>query len=567
PTEPEAPENPRPPGVPVPGSDDCRPPPARLWQLDPRQLASTLEQIAPDVAPAGLAARFGRTMTLGAPFSSRPDIQNASTPFLAELVDVARAMAVGMVATGEGLPPCAADGAADDACADEVVDRLTRSAWRRPATPEERDALRAAHQAARAEHGDAGALRVLAQRILSAPATLFRSELGRLDPESGAAELSDHELADWLAYTLTDAPPDAELAAAADAGTLRERAALEAQVRRLLAREPAAAEVADLDGRSPARLHGLLRFFHEWLELDRIKDAPIAELRRAAPEGHPVRDRSPESLGRWLAQEPILFARQVLWEDDARLETLLGADWTVYGRTPADGEEEFDTFNTLRDYYGGEPRPAVETGPTADGRRGLLMLGGFLVAHHSTTHRGRWIREQLFCQPVPDPPPSVDNNLAGVQDRFEEEAGEPLSPREVRARHLGDPVCAGCHAQTDPLGYPFDAFDSLGLPRETWPGGFSIDTAGAIEGTASTDGAVPDAPTLAERLAASADVRACFVRRLFTFVHGRAPEAGDACVLTDLEARFEASDGDVRELLVHMLAHDSNRTRTPQWDE
>ena len=62
---------------------------------------------------------------------------------------------------------------------------------------------------------------------------------------------------------------------------------------------------------------------------------------------------------------------------------------------------------------------------------------------------------------VPDPDTLLEGRPRANRVRFEEEAGEPLSPREVRARHLGDPVCAGCHAQTDPLGYPFDAFDSL----------------------------------------------------------------------------------------------------------
>lgn len=400
-----------------------------------------------------------------------------------------------------------------------------------------------------AEHGGAVAGRLVLEAILLSPHHLFRHELGAASDEEGIVRLTTHEVADFVAFTILDAPPDEMLRAAADDGTLADAAVLEREVRRILSRAPAAESVADVDGRSRPQVAGILRFFHEWLEVDRIASAPVADLLRELPSEHAVRRLGEERVSRWLGNEAILFAHHVLYEGDGKLASLLNADWTVYG-------------NTLADYYG-VPRPTTDgttIGATTDDRRGLLMQGGFLVGHRSTTHRGRWIRERLFCQPVSDPPPSVDNNLAGIQREAEEEAGRVLSPREVRAAHLAEP-CAGCHQQMDPLGHPFDGFDSLGLPRETWPGGFPIDTEGAVEGTAGSDTSVRDATELMESLAQSADVRACFVRQLFHFVHGRPPATTDECVLAELEQTFERSDGDVRELVVAMLTHDSMWTR------
>ena len=77
---------------------------------------------------------------------------------------------------------------------------------------------------------------------------------------SGVVELTPLELATRLAFLTTDAPPDAELLALAEAGTLTDPAVLDAQTTRLLARPEATAVVS--------------RFVREWLRIDLLDAVP-----------------------------------------------------------------------------------------------------------------------------------------------------------------------------------------------------------------------------------------------------------------------------------------------------
>src|SRR5690606_13566269 len=55
--------------------------------------------------------------------------------------------------------------------------------------------------------------------------------------------------------------------------------------------------------------------------------------------------------------------------------------------------------------------------------------------------------------------------------------------RERVAQHLENPVCAGCHRITDPLGLALENFDGSGQYRETEMGA-KIDASGTIDGVA-----------------------------------------------------------------------------------
>ncbi len=97
-----------------------------------------------------------------------------------------------------------------------------------------------------------------------------------------------------------------------------------------------------------------------------------------------------------------------------------------------------------------------------DDRAGLLGQAGFLALYShsgrsSPTLRGRAIRELLMCQPVPNPPGNV--NFTAVQDT----ANKAMPTARVRlTAHNTDPVCAGCHKITDPVGLSLERFDGIG---------------------------------------------------------------------------------------------------------
>ena len=74
--------------------------------------------------------------------------------------------------------------------------------------------------------------------------------------------------------------------------------------------------------------------------------------------------------------------------------------------------------------------------------------------------RGKAIRENLLCERVPDPPADVD--FAAFQDA----AAEVGSTARIRlAEHNANPVCAGCHRITDPIGLSLENFDGAAVFR------------------------------------------------------------------------------------------------------
>jgi hypothetical protein len=507
-----------------------------VWQLTPFQLAGSLARaIAPAKMTASLKASLERYATLGRPFTADPSILNASPLFAAELVAEIRRLVDAIMTAPAMLAPCLGAGI-NEACVAQVIDGVGGRAFRRPLSAEEKAAFLAFFTEQQKGLAPPEALKLTLRRLLAAPEVFFRREVGVIDTKTGLARLSAHELADLVAYTLTDEPPDAMLRAAADSGGLLTPAMLEAHVRRLLDPAPPLETLIEATSDVRRRATGLVRFFREWLDIESIKYA----------------DGDERTL-RWMDNEPTMSVLHTLWRGDGRLETLLSTDQTFYS-------------NTLASLYK-VPAPAAFETPTkaADGRRGLLMQAGWLIAHDTTTRRGEFIRSRLFCQHI-KAPPGVDNNLDGLKIDLEKMEKRRLNPREVRARHMMDPQCATCHNLLDTLGFPFDNFDRKGLVRTKWDG-FDIDTRGQILNTGSTNGMVANGAELAVKLGASADVRDCFVVQLYGFVHGRAPTDEDACYLDRLKKSFAASGGKIRELLVQMLLGDEMRARTPLWEE
>ena len=141
-------------------------------------------------------------------------------------------------------------------CARAILEPLVARAYRRPPAAGELEAVLALHDASAADGFEAG-LGAAIEAILIAPQFLFRSLDG------GAGALDDHALAARLSYFLWRTMPDAQLRALADAGRLRERPILEAEVRRMLA-DPRVSELVDvlttqwlalrgLEGAAPSR--------------------------------------------------------------------------------------------------------------------------------------------------------------------------------------------------------------------------------------------------------------------------------------------------------------------------
>lgn len=118
----------------------------------------------------------------------------------------------------------------------------------------------------------------------------------------------------------------------------------------------------------------------------------------------------------------------------------------------------------------------------------------------------------------------------------EQRAHKFHTARERLTAHRRDPVCAGCHKITDPIGLALEQFDGSGAFRLTEQGA-TIDAAGSLDGVSFAD-----AKGLGEAVARNPATTSCLVRRFFEYGVGHVPEKGDRPTLSYLGGRF-AQDG------------------------
>lgn len=415
-----------------------------------------------------------------------------------KLLDAAHTLAMVADLTPAGLLPC--DPAADPvACAAQTQAEWADQLFRRPPTAAELDWLAAVWAETAGDFADRA--RLLLEVLLAAPQFVYRIEAadgGALPATARAAR---------LAYTLTDAPPDAALRAV----DLADPAARAAQAERL------ATSVA---GRAKLR-----RFIVAWAGLDRI--------------GHKV---EPFDRAAALAESARFIDRIIA--DDGRFADLLQS-------TAAHLDAESAPLYGVAADAGRLP---------ADERAGLLTRIAFLAAHagpvaKSPIQRGVFVREQLLCSPLPPPPPNVDDSP--VVRGSSSDDGQPRSIRALTDRRTSAPLCNGCHQFINPAGFLFGHYDArgrfvrveAGVDGDGIPYEVPVDARATL---ADTDLPAPLADAIALSAALADDPMAldCFAARWLAFAWDRPLTAADACDLERLQAAFRAADGRLSALVV-----------------
>jgi hypothetical protein len=373
----------------------------------------------------------------------------------------------------------------DDQCARAFFKKVGRLIYRRPLTNDE---LTLAASVAGDAVGPAGdfysGLAYSLSGMLISPQFLYIWEKVEPDPsQPGAQRLNGYSKASRLSFLLWDSAPDDELLAAAERGTLHSPAGLRRQVDRMIA--------------SPLYRDGVRTFFADFLVL----------------EGFDT-----------LTKDPVIYPAFTLKTVEEAREQVLRT--VVSELVDRDGDYR-DLFTTRRTFLSSDLavlyRLQVNVGSQGwvpyefaanDSRAGLLTQIGFLAqyAHpgrSSATRRGRGIREVLLCQKVPDPPPNVDFSL------IEDPKAHFHTARERLAAHQQNPVCAGCHSRTDPIGLGLENFDGAGQYRAN-ENNAAIDASGKLDGIA-----FGDAAGLGRALRDNSALRSCIVNRLYAYSVGR----------------------------------------------
>jgi hypothetical protein len=414
-------------------------------------------------------------------------------------------------------------------CAEQLITRFARRAWRAPLDDADAAALLRVYDDVAAPLGhDAGARAAMIATLLS-PRFLHRLEL-----DDGADEvraLTDHELATRLAYFLWSTTPDDRLLALADKGALQDDAILEDEVRRMLT-DPRAGALAS-------------RFAAQWLDLAEVD---------AAQRSVELFDGFTPALRHAMRCETEIFFKTLVDENESAhrlidaertfVNPLLAEHYGLPGARPVGGRDddvwyEADLANT--------------------GRRGILTHGSVLTLTSNPTRtspvkRGKWILENLLCIEPPPPPPEVEGLI-------DDETTTPTSLREQLEQHRADPVCAGCHAMLDPIGFALESFDAIGQSRREDDGG-PVDTSGFYFDEVPFD----DLHGLADRLLEDRLFPKCVVEQTLTYALGRELTEADACALDELTAQFEDDDLRVGDLFVHVAQSPAFRLRQPEED-
>ena len=335
--------------------------------------------------------------------------------------------------------------ASEEPCARKILSSLATRAYRRPATDQDLQTLMEFYRSGRAEKDfDTGIQRGL-ERVLAAPAFLFRVESAPANAKPGSAyPLSDLDVASRLSFFLWSSIPDQELLDLAVRGKLRDPGVFDKQVARML-----------IDPRSQSLVDG---FADRWLGISKLAGiVPDTDLYREFDEG----------LRESMAQETQLFVAGQM-RDDRSVVDLITANYSYLN-------ERLAKHYGIPNVYG----PRFRRIDFAGGIRGGLLGQASILAvtsypnRTSVTLRGRWLLANLLGAPPPPPPPDVPTLKDPGQD------GQPKSLRKRMELHRQSAVCASCHQRMDPLGFSLENFDALGKWR-TESDGAAIDAAASM---------------------------------------------------------------------------------------
>lgn len=421
------------------------------------------------------------------------------------------------------LVPCALT-AGTDACAQSFIETFGKQAYRRPLTTTEQGVLFALYQTNSTDATFSNGIQAVIEAVLQSGDFLYRVEFGDASQAEGTVlPLTPYEMASRISYFLWDSMPDAALFAAADANELTTKEQVATQARRLL--------------QSPNAQPAVQQFFQEWLTENELPTAS------KDPTTYPA---FTSTLHSSMQNETNAFINWVMWTSDHRLPTLLTSPVSflnselaaVYGVSGVTG-------TTLQQ---------VQLDPTQ--RSGILTQLSMMTIlgkpdRSSPVLRGKFVRDELLCEPIPPPPQSLVITPPTVTPG--------VSTREAFVMHEADAICKSCHALMDPIGFGFENYDGIGRFR-TVDQGQPVDATGTLTNT-DVDGPFNNAIDLIKRLAGSQQVSDCFATEWFRYAFGRGESTDDACSLQSLKGAFTSSQFDVQELLVAVTQTDAFRYR------
>jgi hypothetical protein len=502
--------------------------PARVRRMSPEQYANTIHYIfGDDVRVVAALTPLPRTdglqasgaASVGMTIGEIQQLQSAASAIAAQILDKGNP-GERIAPRRDYLVPCkpANPAAADDVCAAKFIKQTGRLLYRRPLSDATLTSLVADAKRGATNLKDFYAgLGTVIEGMLIDPNVLMIADTTEPDPKNpGKRRLDSYSIAARLSFFLWNAGPDDMLLTAAEKGELQTAKGRAKVVAAMMA--------------SPRLEQGVRAFFDDMFGFE-------------------------EFIG--LAKDPATYPMvtgQTLI--DAREQTLR----TVVDHLVTHNGDYRDLFTTRATFMSPALAPVYQVQPAlgwvpyefpeGSPRVGLLSQVSFLALHShparsSATKRGKALRELLLCQRVPPPPANVDFSAVENPDSRLRTARERLN------FHSQNPVCAGCHKITDPMGLALEQFDGAGRFR-TSEKGVQLDVTGTLDGKAFTDvaglgQALHDHPALAS----------CLVRRLYSYGTGGPLSRADDPAIKVLTGAFVQAGHKVPDLMRTIATSDA----------
>ena len=391
--------------------------------------------------------------------------------------------------------------------------------------------------------GRTAAIRYTLAAVYLIPDAIFRTELGANPDEQGKSRLTQTEIANAIAFSLTDERPPEWLAKDAQEGKLGTQKQVAAAVQKML---------DDPKVRKPR----ILRFFHEFFEYQKATEV-FKNPDDFRNHNARVLVSDTDNLIRWILQNDKEVLKELLTTNRAFVNTRYDSNKNLISQYES-GSNTHESYSLPPDWKWTDEQPVVMHSET---RAGILTQPSWLVAWSMNTDnhailRGKWVRERLLGNVVPDIPITVDAQL-------------PEAPEKTLRERMAvtqEEYCWQCHKLMNDVGLPFETYDHFGRWRAQELGK-PVNAKGGIHLTGDkridqiqTNGAID----FVKALANSERVEQVFIRHVFRFFTGRNENLGDGASLQAAHKAYRDSEGSFNALIVAILSSDSFLYRTPK---
>jgi len=407
----------------------------------------------------------------------------------------------------------------------ELVDHLALLLTQRPLSAEDRPAFVNIAKKKRASGAPPAAIaRSALIALLASPHFIYKAE---------SSKLTGVERAHRLSYFLWNSVPDAELLAAAKAGSLAKDPS--AHVERMLKDAKAGRFIDD--------------FTRQWLHRDKVDDfGPDVRVFKN------VRRMTVDSMGR---EGRELFRH--LLEKSLSMEHFIDSDFVM-------ANDRLARFYGLPAVEGDAFVPVKLTSKSERG--GLVAQAGFLKLTStdfatSPIHRGSWILKNLYNERI-EPPADVLINEPDIRGT--------TTIREAILKHQELESCSRCHSKIDPLGFALEYYDPVGRKRSEYRHVEELDakdkgtafqkrikfTKVPIEAAMKLPNGreVRDLPTLkAALMADKAHILKGIIGKLVSYAHGREINLADRPHVDGVFKSIAQKDFSLRAAIHAIVAH------------